>query len=770
MGAPMKPQFTGARVTRLEDARLLSGQGHYLDDIAVQGMLEMVFVRSNRAAAKISSIDLSQAQKLSGVHAVLTAKDCPVNLYTKSYDVGQPVLADGEVRYVGEPVVAVIAENRYVAEDAADLVHIEYQPLAPVIDSRKALNEEPRRVFSHRPNTFFHKEHETDGFQEAFRSAPNHLSQTLTTNRQTGVAMETRACAAMTDPLSGRLTFYCSHQSPHELRTQLTQLLGLAENQVRVVVPEVGGAFGIKAMLYPEYFVTAIASQKLKRPVKWISDRTEGMQSDAHARDNIHEVQVAYENDGRIIAIVDRVIGNTGAYPFRGFPGAVGEAGWATDMLTGPYKVPHVSITIDCVFSNKTPVGAYRGVGGPVGAWVHEAVVDAVARRLKMDPADVRRVNLIQQEDFPYETPTGELYDPGSYSESMEAALKLVNYEEFRKNQAELRNQGRYLGIGMCVFVEPTAGVSSEAGSTPYESASIRMEPNGTVTAALGLGPSGQGHETTMAQIIADQIGVDVKDVVVLHGDTDSAPFGGGTGGSRSGAIGGGAAIRAGQEMRKRLVKLAAHLLEAAEEDVELEAGQAQVAGVPSRGIPIRDLARTAYNDVSRLPDDMPIGLEVVARYRPQRSATYSNGTHVAVVEVDIRTGLVTVLDYAAVNDCGTLINPTIVEGQIHGGVAQGIGSAFLEELRYDADGQLTNTSLMDYLLPVSTEVPRMKIEHIQTPSDGEGGFKGMGEGSLIAAPAALANAVSDALAPFQVEVTEIPVTPAQVVQWTSRT
>ncbi|WP_029421173.1 xanthine dehydrogenase family protein molybdopterin-binding subunit [Alicyclobacillus macrosporangiidus] len=762
----LKPRFTGARVTRIEDARLLRGQARYLDDIAAPGMLEMAFVRSNRAAARIVSIDTSAALRVPGVKAVWTFEDCPITLVNKAYQVQQPVLAKDEVRHVGELVVAVIAEDRYTAEDAAELVQVKYDPLTPVLDMRAAMTDEPRRVHADRPNRFYHKVQETDGFQQAFEGAPRKLKLTFTTHRQTGVPLETRGCAAMPDPASGRLTVYATHQSPHNFRAQLARVLGLSENLVRVVVPEVGGGFGIKAMFYPEYVIVAEAARRLGRPVKWVSDRTECLLTDAHARDAVHEVEVAFTEDGRIVALRDHVLGDTGAYPFLGFAGAVGEAGWATDMLTGPYKIPYVSITIDCVFSNKAPTGPYRGVGGPIGAQVHEGVVDAIARELKMDPADVRRVNFIGPDEFPYETPTGNVYDPGSYRESLERALALVDYERFRRQQAEWRKQGRYVGIGLCSFVEPSAFAESEAGSIPYEAASVRIEPNGTVTASFGLGPTGQGHETTMAQLIADQLGVDVKDVVVLHGDTDSAPFGGGTGGSRSGTIGGGAAVHAGQELRAKLVKLAAHLLEASEEDIELAEGKAQVAGVPARGLSIRELARVAYTDVGRLPEGMTPGLEVLVRYRPPMAATYSNGIHVAVVEVDVKTGLVRVLDYVVVNDCGKLINPMIVEGQIHGGVAQGIGSALLEELRYDGDGQLVTTSLMDYLLPSSTDVPRMRIEHLETPSAAEGGFKGMGEGSLIGAPGAIANAVSDALAPFGVFVTDLPIRPEEIVRW----
>lgn len=762
-----KPRFTGARVTRMEDDRLLKGQGKYLDDIAVPGMFEIAFVRSTRAAAKILSIDTSAAKALPGVVAVMTADDCDFLMKTDEYEIAQHVLARDEVRFVGELIVAVIAKDRYIAEDAAELVSVAYAAIPALMSMEVAVSPDSRRVHGHRANAFAHWDKKTEGYDEAFASAPHHAKARFVTHRQTGVAMETRGCAAMPDPASGRLTVYVSHQSPHQFRTDLITVMGLEENQVRVVVPEVGGAFGIKAMFYPEYVVVTHAARVLGRAVKWISDRVECLLSDCHARDNIHDIEVAFTGDGHIIAVRDRVIGDTGAYPIMGFPGAVGEAGWATNMLTGPYKIPHVSITVDCVFSNKAPVGAYRGVGGPVGAQVQEGIVELVARQLGMDSVDVRRVNLIQNEDFPYTTATGNVYDPGSYVQSLEDALRLIGYESFRKEQAAARARGEYLGIGICGFVEPSAGVSSEAGSTPYEAATIRLEPSGKVTAAVGLGPSGQGHETTMAQLIADELGIEVADIVVLHGDTDSAPFGGGTGGSRSATIGGGAALKAARDMKGKLAHLAGHLLEAAQEDIELVGGQAQVAGVPSRGIAIAELARIAYTDVSKLPDDMQPGLEVVARYRPAQKVTYSNGTHIAKVAVDIETGLVKVLDYVAVNDCGVLINPMIVEGQIHGGVAQGIGSAFLEELRYDEDGQLLTTSLSDYLLPTATDVPPMRVEHIVTPSGNDGGFKGMGEGSLIAAPPALANAVTDALSSFGVLVTEIPVLPQHIVQWT---
>ncbi len=769
MAQAMRPQMMGARVSRVEDPRLLSGQARFLDDIQVPGMLEVAFVRSPHAAARIRGIHTEKAVQYPGVHAVLTHQECSVLLWERdTYKVGQPVLANGEVCYVGQPVVAIVAENRYVAEDAAELVVVEYEPVTPVLDMRESILEQPRRVHPEAENVFFHKKYATPGFDEAFAKAPHHLTASFRTNRQTAVSMEPRGTAAMVDAASGRVTVYASTQSPHRMREDISHLMEIPEHLVRVIVPEVGGGFGMKANCYPEDIVVVAAALKYKKPVKWVSDRMESLETDVHARDDIHDVEVAFDGDGKIIAIRDHLMADGGAYPAYPFSGAVGETSLASRVLTGPYDIPHLATEIHCTYSNKTPLGAYRGVWGPIASFIQEGVVDRVARHLGLDSAEVRRRNMIRPGQFPYRNAAGMVYDEGSYLQSMEEALTLIGYEGFRARQAKLREEGRYLGIGISVFVEPTAMASSEAGSVGYESCTIRIEPSGKVTAALGLGPSGQGHETTMAQIIADQLGVRFEDIVILHGDTDSAPFGGGTGGSRSGPIGGGAALVAGRQMRERLVKYAASLLEAGEEDIELGNGQAWVAGVPDRSIAIRTIAETAYTNVRKIPEGLPIGLELTARYLPKRPVTFSNGTHIAEVEVDIHTGVVEVTRYAVVNDCGTLINPTIVEGQIHGGVAQGIGSAILEALHYDEDGQLVTTSLLDYLLPESTDVPRIDVRHLETPSEGEGGIKGMGEGSLIAAPAAIVNAISDALTPFDGMVDTLPVTPPMVLQMVS--
>lgn len=765
----LRPQMMGARVTRTEDPRLLTGQARYLDDIRFPGMLEVAFVRSPHAAAKILAIETDEARRMEGVHAVWTFSDCPYRLWQQEeYPIGQPALADGAVHYVGDPIVAIVADNRYIAEDAAELVKVSYSVQTPVLNMRQAIDGQPRTVHQGLRNVFFHKEYRTPKFDEVFDQAPHHLKETFMLNRQTALSIEARGTVAMPDPASGRVTVYASTQSPHRMRSDFSELMKIPEHLVRVIVPEVGGGFGMKANTYPEDLVVVAAALQLKRPIKWVSDRMESLLADAHARDDIHDVEVAFESNGKIIAIRDHLMADGGAYPAYPFSGAVGETALAARVLTGPYDIAHLSTTIDCTYSNKTPLGAYRGVWGPVASFIQEGIVDRVAMALGKDPADVRRVNLIQSHQFPYRNAAGMVYDLGSYAESMEQALKLIDYPTFRAVQTEERKHGRYRGVGISVFVEPTAMASSEAGSIGYEACSIRIEPSGKVTAALGLGPSGQGHETTMAQILSDQLGVDLEDIVVLHGDTDSAPFGGGTGGSRSGPIGGGAALVAGRQMRARLQAYAGHLLEAAPEDIELGEGKAWVAGVPDRAITIHKIAQTAYTDVSNIPPGFPIGLELVARYLPAKPVSFSNGTHIAMVEVDIHTGRVDVVDYAVVNDCGRLINPTIVEGQIHGGVAQGVGAAVLEALHYDEDGQLTTTSLLDYLIPEATDVPPMRIEHIETPSEGEGGIKGMGEGSLIASPAAIANAIADALQPFGVSVNMLPVTPDQVLAWVS--
>lgn len=759
------PHFVGARIPRTEDSRLLRGEAQYLDDIQIPNLLEMAFVRSPYAAARILSVDSSAAWNIPGVRAVFTFADMPFVLPQNGPSpIDQPVLARERVRHAGEAVVAVVAESRYIAEDACEAVHVAYTPEEPVLDMQAAQKDRPRRVHDAAPNVFYHQEYETEGFQAAFDTAPHRLTMTFQTTRQTACSLETRGIIAAADPFSGRMTVYCGTQSPHRLRGDLAEMLQMEEHLLRVIVPEVGGAFGMKAATYPEYLAVVQAARLLRQPVKWTADRVESFLSDVHARDDIHDLEVAFDQRGQIIAVKDHLMADGGAYASYPFSGAIGETSLAAKVITGPYDIAHLSTVIDCTYSNKVPLGAYRGVWGPVASFVQEGMVDRIAQFLHLDAAEVRRTNLVQPNQLPYRNAAGMLYDSGSFTESFEHALAQLDYTRWRATQEQARRVGKYLGIGLSNFVEPTAMASSEAGSIGYESCSVRVEPSGTVTAWLGLGPSGQGHETTMAQVLADQLGVDLEHIVVLHGDTDAAPLGGGTGGSRSGPLGGGAAMQAGRKMRERLDVYAAHMLEAAVEDIAWEHGRAHVRGVYARHVSLRDIARIAYNDVRQIPSGLPIGLEVTERYQPPRPVSFSNGTHAAVVEVNPSTGQVTVLDYVVVNDCGTLINPLIVEGQIHGGVAQGVGAALLESLVYDDSGQLLTTTLMDYLLPSAPLVPRMRIEHLVTPSDGALGVKGMGEGSLIASPAAIAGAVNDALSPWGVSFERLPIAPRDIV------
>lgn len=764
----MKPAFFGARVRRREDPRFLTGRGCFVDDIVLPGMLHAAFVRSPHARARIRSIEVDAARRSPGVAAVFTGRDLlEAGLVFEGeamYGYRMPVLAWEEVRYVGEPVALVVADSRYRAEDAALSVKVDYQPERPVLDMEEALRDEVR-IHRGQSNIFYHKEFTSDGFDEFWRRAERRLQARFRTERQTAASIETRGAIAVWEPGSRRAILYLSSQSPHTVRSELARLFGWPEVQLRVVAPDVGGAFGMKAAIYPEEVAVLFAATRLHRPVKWIADRRESLLADVHARDDLHEVEVAFDGDGTIWAIRDHLVADGGAYPAFPFSGAVGETSLAARILTGPYRIPAVSYRIDCVLTDKTPLGAYRGVWGPIATFVQEGIVTRVARAVGLDPVEVRRRNLIRAEDFPYQTPTGLVYDPGSYAEAMEAALHHFGYQAFRREQVSLRQEGRLVGVGVSVFVEPSAFAGSEAGEVPYESCLLRMEPSGQVIAALGLGPSGQGHETTIAQVIADELGIAPEAVVVLHGDTDTVPYGGGTGGSRSAVTGGGAARRAARRVREKILRIAAHLLEADPGDLVLEGGRVHVHGVPARSLALEEVAYAAYLRTGELPPDLEPGLEALARYAPPAEMTFSNGCHVALVEVDRLSGQVRVLRYVVANDCGRLINPTIVEGQIQGGVAQGVGSAFLEWLHYDADGQLLTTTLADYLLPTAPDVPNIEILHLETPSANEGGVKGMAEGSLIASPAALALAVQDALEPLGVEVGTLPLTPDRVLR-----
>lgn len=769
MSAPMatRPQFAGQRIKRLEDPRFLTGHGQYVADIQLSGTVHVAFVRSNYAHARIKGIKVEEARKDPRCFAVLTGAElAQAKVFLPgAQNAPLPALAIDEVCYVGQPICAVVAPDRYVAEDLAETIEVAYEPLPAIVDTLAATQSDAPKAnlaFPTPGNVFFHMEHATDGIDDLFADPQVVVvRQTFRTQRQTGMPMETRGIVASWEPGTAALTVYAATQMPHGLRDTLAAALHLSQSKVRVISPDVGGGFGMKAPVYPEDVVVSFLAQQLGRPVKWISDRREGILADTHARDGLHIAEAAFSKDGLFLGLRDHMISPAGAYPL-GLSGAVAETMLATLVLPGPYKVQQYAWQIDGVLTNTTPTGTYRGVWGPAATWVQEGMIERAARQLGIDRVEIRLKNMVRKEEFPYHSVAGVVYDPGSYQESLQLAMEKIGYAGFEEERRQAAAQGRSLGLGIACFIEPTAmGVmGDEPLMVPHDVASIRIEPSGQVIAQVGISSHGQGHETTVAQLIADQLGIDVQNVTVLHGDTAAVPYGGGTGGSRSITIGGGAAILAAQELRQKVLQIAGQLLEAAPEDLEIADGTIQVKGVPGRTVTLAQVAQTAYMLPQKLPQGMEPGLEATKRYAPP-PITFSNGCHAAVVEVDQATGAVKVLRYVVVEDCGKMVNPMIVEGQITGGVAQGVGSAFLEQLVYDENGQLMTTTWMDYLMPESTDAPKVDFGHIETPSQNPGGMKGMGESSLIASPTALVSAVEDALG---VWVGELPLTPQRVL------
>jgi carbon-monoxide dehydrogenase large subunit len=660
---------------------------------------------------------------------------------------------------VGEPVAAVVGRDRYEAEDLAEQVRVVYEPLPAVVDALEALLPTAPRVHPHRDNVFYRQRWSTPGVEEAFARARHVVRVRLRTRRQTAAPLEERGCVASYDPGRGELMVYLSTQWPHGVRTELSRLLGLDESRVRVVAPDVGGAFGMKATLYPEEVVVALLAIKLGRPVRWVSDRREGLLADVHARDDLHEAEAAVDAEGRVWAVRDRIVADGGAYQAYPESGAVGEAVLAARMLLGPYRIPEVAYEIVCTYTHRTPTGAYRGVWGPIATQVQESLMEEVARVTGLSPLTVRQRNLIPPEAFPYRTATGMEYDSGHYALALEEAWRAADGDGAAARKAQSQAKGRRRGVGISLFVEPAAFADEDG--VGYEMAQVEMDPRGTVTVRVGTCPSGQGHETAFAQIVACELGVTLEAVRVVVGDSAAVPYGGGTGGSRSLVLGGGAVASAARQLAERLRALAARQLEADAQDVVLAGGQAYVRGTPGRAVPVASLARAAYLEGSRRHPGAEAGLFAQASYRPGRAITFPFGCHVAEVEVDPETGQAKVVRYTAHEDCGPQLNPALVEGQILGGVAQGIGSVFLEHLPYGPDGQPLAQTLMDYLLPTAQEVGPVSVVSTSTPSPFTlYGAKGVGEAALIAAPAALSLAVQDALG---CRVEELPLRPSDL-------
>jgi carbon-monoxide dehydrogenase large subunit len=764
-------RFVGQSVKRREDPRLLTGHGSYVDDVVVPGMLHAAFVRSDIARARITRIDVEEARSLDGVRAVLTGADLNPGLGSlqPTMFVGDappstcaPVraLSEVDVRFVGDPVAIVVAESRYVAEDACELIEIDYEPLDPIVDPEAARAETTELVHPELgSNVAVTVSSGPDPELDAiFADAAHVVRERLVQHRHTNVPMETRGVVARYAPSSGELDVWLSTQNPHEARQVCSRLTGVPEHLVRVIGADVGGGFGLKYFLQRDELAVVATASRLGCTIKWIEDRRENLIASIHARADVATVEIAADAEGRLLAARLDHVEDCGAYPVGG-NGGVGP--FVAILFPGPYRLGRMGFTSTSVWTNTCGRGAYRG------PWMFETVareeiLDLLAREIGIDPLELRRRNVIQSDELPFTTAMGMELDHVTPAETLEQAAEIIGYDAFRAEQRRaFEQEGRLLGVGIGLYVEPT---SMASGSIGVETATVRVQPSGTVTVLLGTGSHGQGVETTMAQVVAEHLGVAIDDVVVVQGDTASAPFGAGTGGSRTAVVAGGATRAASLEVREKAFEIAAHLLEAAPEDLEMDDGRVTVRGTPSRGVTLTEVANAAYNSPGELPDEIMPGLEATVSYEAP-PITWSNACHVCTVEVDPGSGIVSILRYVVSEDCGVMINPMIVEGQIAGGVVQGIGGVLYEHLVYDEYGTPLTTTFLDYLVPTATEVPEIEYGHVETRSPTPGGHKGMGEGGAIGSPPAVFNAVADALALRGAKVTEQPLTPSRIVE-----
>lgn len=764
-------RFVGQSVERREDPRLVTGTGRYVDDVVVPGMLHAAFVRSDVARARITRLDVEAARALPGVHAVLVGADLNPgtgNLQPTMFAgdtspaPSAPVrpLVDADVRFVGDPIAIVIAETRYLAEDACELVEVDYEPMAPVVDAERAATGGGDDVVHPELGSNIAMQVPTPpdpDLDAVFGAAPHVVTETIVQHRHTNVPMETRGVVARYEPASGTLDVWISSQNPHEVRQVCRRLLGVDEHRIRVQIGDVGGGFGQKYFCQRDELGVIAAAHRLGRTVKWIEDRRENLIASTHARADRATISIATDADGTLLGARFDHIEDCGALPVGGTGGT---GPFAAMLFPGAYRLPKMGWRSTSVWTNTCGRGAYRG------PWMFETVareemMDLVAREIGVDPLDLRRRNVVRASELPHATATGMVLEHVTPSETLEQAVEIIGYDAFRAEQRRaFDEEGRLLGVGIGLYVEPT---SMGSGNLGVETATVRVQPSGTVTVLLGTGSHGQGIETTMAQVVAEHLGVDLDDVAVVQGDTASAPFGAGTGGSRTAVVAGGATREAALEVREKVVEVAAHLLEAAPEDLDVEGGRVSVRGTPARGVTVAEVARVALNDPGTLPPELDRSLESTVSYQAP-PITWSNACHVCTVEVDVRTGQVEVLRYVVSEDCGVMINPMIVEGQIAGGVVQGIGGVLYEHVVYDDDANPLTTTFMDYLVPTATEVPIIEYGHVETRSPTPGGHKGMGEGGAIGSPPAVFNAVADALALAGVKVTEQPLTPDRIL------
>jgi carbon-monoxide dehydrogenase large subunit len=784
----MSTKTFGAGIKRREDPRLITGEAKYLDDVQLPGMAYAAILRSPYAHAKIKSINTKKAAKVPGVIAVFTGadfKELPALPCAWQAEAGRiqnnvntpRVLEIDRVTHTGMGVAVVVAEDRYTAEDAVGLIEVDYQPLPTVVDAEKATFPGAPQLHENAPNNICMDWScgDKDGTDAALQSSEVVVKQRVVNQRLIPNVMETRGCIAQYMPASEEYTVWMASQTPHIMRLLMTAFVfGIPETKMRVIAPQVGGGFGSKIFLYPEYPLMAALAKKLGRPVKWTETRRENYIATTHGRDHVTDIEIGANKDGTITALKVKTYANLGGILSTIAPGI--PTTLYGRVLSGAYKIPHIYCNVIGTYTNTGMVDAYRGAGRPEATYVVERAVDLLAAELKMDPTEVRRKNFIQPNQFPYAPAdnilAGLKYDSGDYEKALNKALEMVDYKNFRMEQEEARKQGRYLGIGFSTYIEicgaaPSAwiGVGPTGqgwGAAMWESANIRVHLTGKVILTIGTQSHGQGHETTMAQIVAEELGIPVEDIIVQLGDTLGTPFGYGTYASRSAAVGGTAVYNSAQKIKDKAKRLAAHLIEAAPDDMVFEGGKAFVKGSPDKGKTIQELAAAAALAYS-LPAGMEPFLDDVTYYDPPE-CTYPFGTHICVVEVDKDTGQVKVLRYLAVDDVGKRINPMIVEGQIHGGIAQGVGQALWEGAVYDENGQLTSGSMSDYAVPRAHFFPRIETGSTETPSPNNPlGVKGVGETGTIASTPAVVNAVVDALSPFGIRHLDMPLTPEKV-------
>jgi carbon-monoxide dehydrogenase large subunit len=767
----------GSSLKRREDPRLITGNATYTDDVQLPGMLYAAVLRSPWAHARVGRIDVDRAKGLKGVTAVYTGRDVvehvnpvPCAWMVPVCDLKVPphhLLAVDTVRYAGDGVVLVVAETREAARDALDLIDVDYEPLSASTDPEAAAGEGVAALHDDvASNIAFTWTVAGGDADAAFAAAPVAVSLRLVQQRLIPTAMETRAAVASYNAGSGQLTLWVTSQNPHIHRFLCSVMLKLPEHRIRVIAPEVGGAFGSKIPAYADEALACFASMQLKRPVKWTEDRSENFKVTTHGRDHVQYVEMCGTQDGHITGLRTRVFAGLGAYASTAAPGVPTILHGL--MYSGPYTIPNIKGVIKGVYTNTTPVDAYRGAGRPEATYLLERLIDHFAKKIGMDAVEVRRRNLVPADKFPYATVTGLTYDSGNYQGALDKALGMLDYDAFRAEQAAARATGRYLGVGVTTYNEMCGlGPSAVAGAVGfggglYESAIIRVFPTGVARVYIGAKPHGQGEETTFAQIVAEEFGLDSECVEIVHGDTDNTPQGWGTYGSRTTAVSGSAVKLAAMRVKEKAKKVAAHLLGAEESEMEWNGTHFEVRGSPERSKGFAELALMS-NLAWNMPAGVEPGLEATATFDPT-NFVFPFGTHICTVEVNVDTGEVKILRYIAVDDCGPLINPMIVEGQVHGGVIQGIGEALQEIAIYDEDGQLLTGTLMDYAIPHAAQMPRIETAHTVTPSPVNPlGVKGIGEAGTIASVPTVVSAVCDALAPLGISHIDKPLTPARV-------